>query len=243
MAVTIENSASDASTGQAVTLTITSADLLMVGIGYLQGGIVPTAVTWDAAGVNESLTQLKRQRESVNTGIAVDIWYLKNPTAGSSKSITATMGGAGTIGIAAYGLLGADVAGTTFGDDTLTGGTADTEGGAADPATVTVTTAAGNLVIDMLMTQNLSSFGANQTAVLDDFGTGAQFGSSWQDGADGGVMSWTKDGGGTQHWSIAAVSINASGGGGSTPSPAAGTLSLTGTTGSLGFTINMPDEA
>jgi hypothetical protein len=57
-------------------------------------------------------------------------------------------------------------------------------------------------------------------------------------------MTWTYPAtGGDMSSIMASFSPAGGGGGGSTPSPAAGALSLAGTTGSLGFTINLPDEA
>ena len=192
------------------TLTITAANLLVVGVGYVDGGSQTTSVTWDVAGANQGLTLLKRQREAVSTGYAVDLWYLLSPTPGSSKLVTVVMSGATNTGVWAMGVAGANViagAAGAFGDTTLTGGTADTEAGPSDPVTVTVLSGAGQLVVDIMVAATLSTVGADQTMILDDITTGTQFGGSYQDGALGGTMTWTKDGGGTQNWAIAAVSI------------------------------------
>jgi hypothetical protein len=219
MAVSLENTGSllqaPASSGTITGFTITSANVLVVGVGYTDGGVSVTSVVWDAAGVNQALTQVKYQREGVFTGFVTEIWYLVNPTAGSSKSITITMSGSGQgfAGVAA-GFAGGNTT-TPFGDMTLTGGTADSEGGASDPITVTVTTASGETVFDMVCGETASTVGVDQAVILNDNATfGRLFASSYQDGLSGGEMSWTKNGGGTQAWCISAVSLKAAAGGG-----------------------------
>jgi hypothetical protein len=99
-------------------------------------------------------------------------------------------------------------------------------------------------------------FGAGTTVMTMDDGayTIAEYfhTSGVTEGA--GIAYWINSGGSTSKnpgWdpdiSMGAAGTHATfepsaGGGGSTPSPAVGALSLTGTTGSLGFTILMPDE-
>lgn len=212
MALAVENTANNETAASAstldITLTITSANLLMVGVGYVDGGQQVSGVVWDPAGANESLTQLIRQRQTTD-GFVSELWYLKAPTAGSAKPARVTLTGALTgWGGAAIGFTGADQA-TTFG--TAVSALEDT---GSDPITVTATTASGEIVVDFIMAQTLTTVGANQTAIYDSAAVGSQLGSSYQAGADGGVMSWTKDGGGTQRWVTTAVSVKPSGGGG-----------------------------
>jgi hypothetical protein len=199
------------------TVNSASGQILCVPVWYVDGGGQPSAVVWDAAGVNESLTLLKRQREGVTTGNAVDLWYRLNPTAGSSKTVTITLSSSvGSVG-GAFTVTGAanSSAAAAFRDVTLTGDTADTEGGAADPATVTVAGATtGDLIVDVMLAASEVAIGANQAQIYDDNSFGPFVGASAQAGSAGGVMSWTFVGG-SHHWAIAAVAIQVAAGGGS----------------------------
>jgi hypothetical protein len=184
--------------------------VLLVAVFYVEGAGNPISATWDEAGVHESLGLLKRQREAVATGMAVDWWYLLAPTPGSSKTIRVTASASIGIAVAAVRITGAASSSLAafVRDTTLTGDTDDSNGVASDPVTVTVAgVQSTDLVLDVMYSSTVSTEGANQTALLSDVSSGLQAGISYQSGADGGVMSWTKNGGGTQQWVIAGLAI------------------------------------
>jgi hypothetical protein len=70
---------------------------------------------------------------------------------------------------------------------------------------------ADDLVVDCLNCQasSVASIGANQTeAFAQDVGGSQIFRGSYQDGADGGVMSWALNG--PDQWNIGAVALKPS---------------------------------
>jgi hypothetical protein len=98
-------------------------------------------------------------------------------------------------------------------DQTTPFGTPATATGTGTAVTVTATTAEGELVLDAVGTNGAPTFteGANQTE-MDDDGNAAtsgtqtvKVGASRQDGADGGVMSWTLSA--SNIWGIVAASM------------------------------------
>ena len=193
-------------------VTVAAGQVLLVPIIYVQGLSNPASVAWDPAGVNEALTLLKRQREDGATGIAVDWWVRLNPTPGAAKTITVTNGDVIQCAAAAVGIADANTGSLAafVRDTTLTGGTADSNGTASDPATVTVADViSGDLVLDVLVAQTSANPDTGQIALIDNITSGQQFGVSWKAGVLGGVMSWLKEGGGTQQWAIAAMAIKA----------------------------------
>jgi hypothetical protein len=241
MALSIENVATNQGTGTTldVTLTITSGNLLVIGVGYVEGAPATSGVVWDPAGANQALTQLIRIREAADTGRVSELWYRKAPTPGASKIIQITFTASAGAGSCALGFIDADQT-TTFG----TAVSAVSPGGGSDPITVTAGTAAGEIIVDFVTGGSNSTAGADQTQRYHNVDLGALFACSTQNGADGGVMSWTRDGGSTQSWAQTAVSIKPTGGGGgSTASPDAGALVLSGTVTVLASTILMPSEA
>lgn len=193
-----------------VNLTITAGNLLIVGVGYLDGQR-PASVAWAPFSDNQALTLLKRQRESVNTGFAVDWWYLLSPSI-KTAVVAVTMTGPVPLSAVCHSITDADLT-TTFRDLTLTGDTADTEAGQADPVTVNCVSVAGDLVFDVMYAATGATADASQTVDLDSVAIGAQVGASHKTATGTSTtMSWTKDGGGTMHWSTAAISVIPGGG-------------------------------
>jgi hypothetical protein len=136
----------------------------------------------------------------------VDWWYLLAPAVKTAVVVVTTTG-VQDLGVVAHSIVDADQA-TTFRDVTLTGDTADTEAGQADPITVNCVSVAGDLVFDVMHAAAGATADASQTADLDSLVTGQQNGASHKTATGTSTtMSWTKDGGGTMHWAIAAVSV------------------------------------
>lgn len=218
MAIVVESTGS--ASGVTASLDITNftvgsqtGKILLVCVSYVDGSR-PNTVTWDSAGVNQALTNLKRQRESVSSGRAVDIWYLLNPTAATAKTITiANTGSTDTIGGAIFlsGCANASAA-AAFRDTTLTGDTADSESGASHPATVTLTSAVGELVAAVAVSGTALTSHTMDTehwnATTGTIGVGGT-----KAGAASVTTSWDTAGANTQ-WAIAAVSVIPSGAGG-----------------------------
>ena len=214
-AVTLGNTASADSAGSASTLstsafTVTggAGTLLVCGVGYTDGGQQPSGLAWDAAGVNQALTQIKREREAVNTGLAIDIWVKYAPTGGASKTVTATLTGA----LTGWGIGCVEFGGTDTSTPYGTPASADTEGGPSDPVTCTSGDySAGDYMVNFMVAATASTVGTG-TSFYDSTTSGIQIGGATHNG--GATITWTKDGGGNQHWSSACVGVNQSGGGG-----------------------------
>lgn len=174
-----------------------------VALAWQDEGVAVSTITWNGVG----MTVVNSDRET-GYGLRSSLYYILNPpTAGSSIVVhwAATIAGArGT----AFSVNGADVSGTPLG----TSVTAHTAGGQeASPSTVTVTTASGELVVDSLSWSQSDVtapvVGADQTQIKNNtFNDGFRFGAaSYQDGANGGVMSWTFSS--TAAWAIVAVPV------------------------------------
>lgn len=204
--------ASTLSTG-AFTVTGGAGSLLVCGVGYTDGGQQPTGLAWDAAGVNQALTQIKRERESVNTGLATDLWVKYSPTGGTSKTVTVTMTGS----ITGWGVACAEFTGTDTSTPYGTPASADTESGPTDPVTCTPSDWATGDMSFNFMSAATSSTASVGTSFFDSTGSGIQLGASTKGST--GALQWTKDGGGTQHWSSSCVAVHTAGGGGGGATP------------------------
>ena len=92
-------------------------------------------------------------------------------------------------------------------DQTTPIGTAVTGNGSSTTPSATVTTAANELVVDGVIIEHTAAFsvGANQTQRFQNIASTGfiKHAASTQDGADGGVMSWTN--GGSTNWAVIAT--------------------------------------
>lgn len=200
--------------GSGTTLTISSFTATGTGTNGLMvvacaittgGGTTISSVVWNTS---ESLTQLATFSNSNN--LRIDIWYKKNPTATTANIVmTESADVQGTCHVATY----------TGVNQTTPFGTQQTASGDTPTApSVTVTTATGEVVLDIVGaasggdTNNLV-VGANQTqrditrcGAAACAGTAPKSGISEQAGADGGVMSWATTGMST-NWVQMAVPI------------------------------------
>jgi hypothetical protein len=192
-----------------------------------------SGVVWDPTGVNEAFTAAAAVVSSGN--FKIRFWYLINPTA-ATAAVRAT--GTDVIGSAAV------IAGLFSGvHQTTPISVADitSANGTGTALTVTVPNAsADDMIMDgVVAVENPLTLGANQTRIGTTQAPNDNHTGSYQDGADGGVMSYTASVSGNWFMAGARIVPTASG---STMTPDRGALTFTGTGLGLGFTINMPDE-
>lgn len=159
----------------------TGSDLVLVVLMGTAGARTVTSVTWDADGVNQSLTQLRRDE---NVGFAgTEIWYLVNPSVATGSSEVSTVESAGAhVQGGAITFLGA----TT--PDNAAGSNADAVTSASDTV---AGDAADNFMVDLLRANTTHALGADQTLAFTEIQESDRTSGSTQDGVDGGIMSWT----------------------------------------------------
>lgn len=173
--------------------------LMLVGCILSTGGATTiSSIKWNGT----DLTQL--QTVAYGATIRVDLWYLKLPETGTHNVVATTNN---DVNSACSVVTYTGVAqGTTFGTDVSASG--------ADSApSVTVTTVAGEMVVDISGLANnvgcgtVPSPGANQTQ-RDTYRCltgGLSMSMSQQNGVDGGVMSWSQVG--SNVWTDIAVPL------------------------------------
>jgi hypothetical protein len=132
------------------------------------------------------------------------LWYLLNPTEGEHTLTPSYGDGAGNTpnGLSAHAWTGVH--------QTTPFGTAATDTGTSTSPSVTATTAEGEVVIDTVAIQPSVTYavGADQTQIANNFASASntiRLGASYQDGADGGVMTATL--GTSQDWAMIAASM------------------------------------
>jgi len=164
--------------------------LLFVGVGVVGD-------TGKVSGITYNSVALTKIWEKVQGGTKNSSgWLLVAPATGSNtvevtfaSSTSTWAGGQGACAVSFNGAL-----------QSTTQNTPVTAGNYSGTATVTASTATGEIVVDCVKTGSSVTIGADQT-FRETFGN---FGCSTQAGSDGGVMSWTLS---TQNWAIGAVSI------------------------------------
>ena len=161
-----------------------------------------TGVTAYKSSSPTAMTSVYAKAEDTHTGQAyVSGWIMTNPDSGTHDIvITASDGGAYVLGIASS---------WTGVDQSTPNRTATT--GIANDTAITVTDSnvtSGDVVVDGWftgVTQATLTEGANQTVLYAQAFSGSMaIASSYQDGADGGVMSWTIS---TAPWVTGAFSL------------------------------------
>lgn len=120
------------------------------------------------------------------TGAGVKAFVLVNPTA-DTHELTVSHSDSNATGTTIF------VAEYTGVDQVSPIGTPQTSGGTGTTASVTVTTAAGQVIVDCIFSGQDTTQGADQNDVQDTFNSTSSFHSEYteQAGADGGVMSYT----------------------------------------------------
>ncbi|TYO97131.1 putative CxxxxCH...CXXCH cytochrome family protein [Geothermobacter ehrlichii] len=178
--------------------------LLLVGVAFDdRNGETVTSVTYNGI----ALTQL-RADNTATSNARTELWYLKDaslPAAGT-YDVVVTLSTASGKPLYGGALTYSGV------DQTATFTSHNGASGNADPATVDITSQAGDLVVDIVVGYKGAGLavGAGQTAywVENTDALGAVIaGMSYEAGAATTTMSWTGAGDGGE-WSISAVSIH-----------------------------------
>ncbi len=192
-------------TSVTVSHTTTSASdrLLLVGVSMdSTGGRTVTGVTY----AGQSLTLVGAQSGGANP-VRVEIWRLVNPPSGTANVVVNLSGSTDGVSVGATTFTGVD-------QTTPLGTFASAIGTSASPS-VNVTSAAGELVYDVVAGKDATSLtqGANQTEQweLANSGGDQRGAASTEAGASTVTMSWSKTTSGTAEWAIGAVSIKSFG--------------------------------
>jgi hypothetical protein len=171
-----------------------SERILVVTIGSAKSGIPSTASVTFAGQALTKLTELQA------TNHLSEIWYLKNPPIGTGSIVV-------TCSSATWIEAGATVYWNV--DQTTTFGTPASASGISTTASVNVTSAVGDLVIDSLSywnnTASTFSVGTGQTQIYHVSIDGSwKGGSSRENGASSVTMSWS---GNSSDWILVSVSL------------------------------------
>ena len=174
--------------------------LLVVAIGlrFNNTGVTIAGVTWNTT---ENFTQVTGVQAKYSQYLGTDVWYLVNPTAGSYDVVVTNSTTGMRTSLVVFNVLGDVDTSTPVSGGTSTTGTTD--------ASNAVTSAVGDLVIDVLCSGNDPTVGSGQTEVGNADAT-QYLTVSREAGAASVTMSWT--GNGNHAW--AGLSINATAGAG-----------------------------
>lgn len=170
--------------------------ILFVGVGDRNGPPPLDAVSVTHAG--NAMTATGAQ--AVNGTAGSRLYYIVNPTSGTNNVVVDWPGAPLTDAIIIWTCNGVDTTNPIA--------SATSANGNSTAPSVTVTTATGEVVVDFMFTAlqtTAPTEGANQTlfgATSD--GTEAACGASYQQGVDGGVMSWTIS---SHPWATQGVSL------------------------------------
>lgn len=204
MAVAYDNSNSGGAAAASITISLTVAgDFLIAPVLYYNPATFVQSVTFD--GIN--LTAVPSSQIS-NGDYFIELWSLIAPHV-TTANLVATFGGsspfdAGLIGISASGVHQT----TPLGTPVLTSGTSTTP-------SATVSSAAGELVIDGLIIVHGGTLtvGSGQTQRANATANGfVKRGASTEPGGPSVVLDWSNSS--SQAWAQVAVAIKAAGGGG-----------------------------
>lgn len=219
IAYVTEDTETDVTAGSTITsssVTIADNEYVIVCVGAANSNLSDTN---DITGVTINGNAMTKLAESVKADGAqasyhASIWGFQATTGFTGVAVATAAGNCNEMGMSVLSITGHDT-GTTIGDvDDVAG---NSSGGT--PVSLTMTTAAGDLVIDCLAIGgyygNDPVKDAGQTLVLDTgtIGTAAVFGMSTEVAAGGSTaVSWTNPGGWLFRY--CAVVIKAAAGGG-----------------------------
>lgn len=183
---------------------------------------VPSAVTWDQGGTNQSLSSLGT---AIATGDGVSKVYLYGivaPTSGlKTLRVSCSPSGTGEIFVCGVSVAGADQTGgvTTFAHyNTATGNSAT--------GSVTITSASGNITVEMTSGPEVMSSPTQTQVFVNNSGSFTSAGASRAAGAATVTHQWTFAS--AVQWAVAGIDIVAAGGGGGAAVIAIPTLPLMG---------------
>jgi hypothetical protein len=176
-----------------VTHTVSGSDrLMLVGISTLNNSDV-ISVVWDPGGANESLSLVTGCNRISANG---EMWMFRlvAPATGTrTLRVTFATSESAVVGVTSF----------TGVNQTTPLGTCVVANGDPGPATVTVSSAAGELVFDTIASDENVTANASQS-VLWDVTTPANGGGSTKAGASSVTMTWSA---GSTGWAIGAVPI------------------------------------
>jgi len=197
--VAVDSTSTNTGTGSTVdvTHTVSGSDrLMLVGISTLNDSTV-SSVVWDPSGANQSASLVTGCNRLSANG---EMWMyqLVAPATGThTLRVTFTTSESAVVGVTSF----------TGVDQTTPLGTCVVANGDPGPASVTVSSAAGELVFDTVASdENVTAY-AGQT-VLWDVTTPANGGASTKPGAASVTMQWSA---GSTGWAIGAVPIKPAG--------------------------------
>jgi hypothetical protein len=194
------NTGSGTGTTVNVTHTVSGNDrLMLVGISTLADEVV-SSVVWDPTGANQSLSLVTGCNQLAGVG-EIWIYQLVAPATGTSLTLGVTFAASASSVVGVTSFTGVD--------QTTPLGTCVVASGDPGPATVTVTSAPGELVFDTVASDENVTADASQN-VRWDLATPVFAGGSTKAGASSVTMSWTA---GSTTWAIGAVPIKPAGSG------------------------------
>ena len=206
-----------ASSAAAVTLTLpakTTAGANRLGVvscGWTNETPQITGATWNGV----AMTLVDQDVETASISLGAGLLQIIAPATAASD-VVVTWDVAATARCVAHSYTGVDQA------SPISAFTTVVASNTASPITVTVATAADELLVDAVVWTQFdeipATVGANQTSVMNTaLATYYYPLASSQDGADGGVLSWTITGSGS--WVTIGASLNADAGGGAAAPP------------------------
>jgi hypothetical protein len=188
-----ENDADATVTFAHTTGTLTNG-ILFVWAAWSTTATTVSGITYNSVAMTQAVVQ------ATNRGVA--LFYLLDPTVGANNVVISGSGNFGRMCCGAHTWSGAN---GTQSPQTQNGS------GTGTGPTITCGTGAGELVIDVIgisfTAGDTLSVDANQTERGKITGGATTGGSSSQDGADGGVMSWTDSN--SRAWGMVAASFDA----------------------------------
>src|SRR5436190_3472693 len=197
----------DSGTAGATSLTwshtvASGTDRLLVVSGAASSGTGVTSVTYGC----QALTLLDSATSGGGGAAKSQLWYLVAPAQGTAN-VVVNVNQSASFGASATTFFGVDQT-QPFGTTATAIGVGTTISGA------TVTSAAGELVVDSVVILNRSPLasGAGQTQLFGLGGAGGALASSTEPGAASVTMSWTGSGSGsgTVEWALVAAPIKPS---------------------------------
>ena len=214
MAVTHDGTADvGGSCTAALTLTITGKTTAganrcgVVSVGWTNETPVISGATWNGV----AMTIVEQGAETAQISLGAGLLVIVDPPTGAAD-IVITFDAAATAQAMAYSFTGVDQATPVSAENEVI-----TTGTTPSPVTITVATAADEVVVDAVSWSHFdtvaASVGANQISVMNAVQATYYFAlASYQLGSDGGVMSWTLPG--DASWITIAASLKAAAGGG-----------------------------
>lgn len=197
-------------------------------------GATISSVVWDPTGANQAMTAVAAASTIGNRSVRA--YRLINPTAVTNGIVRATFNDStiGSQAVFAAAFSGAHQ--TTPAQDYNSA-----NGTSTSPSVTIANATSDDMVMDSLIAAAFTDGtpGANQTAIGAESVAGDVHWASYQDGADGGVMSWTLNS--SDAWLVGGVRIVAAAATGTTITPGLGSQALTGRTLGCGLGIAMPD--